>query len=306
MRTRLQDLEAQHSRVRLQVARQQDRMDGLRQQIETDLGLVDLDMGDDLSGQPLLPLGPMVSSLPLIEHLPEGLEEQINVLKRQLRRLEPINPDAPAEYSELDKRHEFLSSQAQDLERAISDLRQVIDELDQVMKREFRRTFDIVAHEFRSYFEKLFGGGSARLQLTDPDDLMHTGIDVVARPPGKRQQGLALLSGGERALTAAALVFAILTASPTPFCVLDEVDAALDEANVGRFRSVLRSLAQETQFVIITHNRYTIEFADIVYGVSMNADGTSCVISRRLKDARPVVPVAEPIAVPGEGQRGSE
>jgi chromosome segregation protein len=282
-RTRLQALEAQYSRVRLQVARQEDRMDNLRQQIETDLGLVELDMGDDLSGQPLLPLGPLVSSLPQVSQLPEGLETQINALKRRMRRLEPINPDAPAEYAELNHRHEFLSGQAQDLEHAIADLRQVIAELDVVMEREFRRTFDVVAREFQTYFEQLFGGGSARLQLTDTEDLMSTGIDIVARPPGKRQQGLALLSGGERALTAAALVFAILTASPTPFCVLDEVDAALDEANVGRFRSVLRSLARETQFVIITHNRYTIEFADIVYGISMNADGTSCVISRRLK-----------------------
>ena len=286
MRTRLQALEAQYSRVRLQVARQEDRMGNLRQQIETDLGLVELDMGDDLSGQPLLPLGPLVSSLPRVETLPEGLEEQINALKRRLRRLEPVNPDAPVEYDELNQRYEFLSGQAQDLEQATADLRQVIDELDTVMEREFRRTYDTVAREFRTYFEKLFGGGSARLQLTDPDDLMSTGIDIVARPPGKRQQGLALLSGGERALTAAALVFAVLTASPTPFCVLDEVDAALDEANVGRFRSVLRSLAQNTQFVIITHNRYTIEFADIVYGVSMSADGASCVISRRLKQSQ--------------------
>jgi chromosome segregation protein len=284
-RTRLQALEAQYSRVRLQVARQEDRMDNLRQQIEADLGLVALDMGDDLSGQPLLPLGPLVSSLPQVEDLPEGLEEQINALKRRLRRLEPVNPDAPDEYAELNQRYEFLSSQAQDLEHAIADLRTVIDELDEVMKREFRRTYSTVAREFRTYFEKLFGGGSARLQLTDPDELMSTGIDIVARPPGKRQQGLALLSGGERALTAAALVFAVLTASPTPFCVLDEVDAALDEANVGRFRSVLRSLAQTTQFVIITHNRYTIEFADIVYGISMSADGASCVISRRLKES---------------------
>jgi chromosome segregation protein len=285
IRTRLQALEAQYSRVRLQVARQEDRMDNLRQQIETDLGLVELDMGDDLSGQPLLPLGPLVSSLPRISQLPEGLETQINALKRRMHHLEPINPDAPAEYAELNRRHEFLSGQAQDLEQAIADLRQVIAELDAVMEREFRRTFDVVAREFRAYFEQLFGGGSAHLQLTDPEDLMSTGIDIVARPPGKRQQGLALLSGGERALTAAALVFAILTASPTPFCVLDEVDAALDEANVGRFRSVLRSLACETQFVIITHNRYTIEFADIVYGISMNADGSSCVISRRLKQS---------------------
>jgi chromosome segregation protein len=282
-RTRLQDLEAQYSRVRLQVARQEDYMDSLRRQIEGDLGLVELDMGEELSGQPLLPLGPLVSSLPEVEVLPESLEEQINALKRRLRRLEPVNPDAPTEYNEANQRHTFLSGQAQDLEQAIADLKQVIAELDEVMEREFKRTFGTVAREFRTYFQRLFGGGSARLQLTDPDDLMSTGIDIVARPPGKRQQGLALLSGGERALTAAALVFAVLTASPTPFCVLDEVDAALDEANVGRFRAVLKTLAQETQFVIITHNRYTIEIADIVYGISMDADGTSCVISHRLE-----------------------
>jgi chromosome segregation protein len=291
-RLRLQALEAQHNRVQLQVARQEDHMDTLRQQIEADLGLVDLEMGDELSGQPLLPLGPLVSSLPEVEILPEGLEAQIRSFKRRLRRLEPVNPDAPAEYDQVSQRHAFLSEQAEDLERAIADLREVIAELDEVMEREFRRTYTTVAREFRAYFQQLFGGGSARLQLSEPEDLMTTGIDVVARPPGKRQQGLALLSGGERALTAAALVFAILAASPTPFCVLDEVDAALDEANVGRFRTVLRALAQETQFVIITHNRYTIEIADIVYGVTMSGDGTSCVISHRLNDPRQDTDVA--------------
>jgi chromosome segregation protein len=200
-----------------------------------------------------------------------------------MRRLEPINPDAPIEYAEAKQRHDFLTEQSADLERAIVDLRQVITELDEVMEREFKRTYNQVARQFRSFFQELFGGGSARMELTDPDDLMTTGIDIVARPPGKRQQGLALLSGGERALTAAALVFAILKTSPTPFCVLDEVDAALDEANVGRFRTVLQSLAQETQFVIITHNRYTIEVADIVYGITMSGDGSSRVISHRLE-----------------------
>jgi chromosome segregation protein len=293
-RTRLQDLETQHSRVQLQVTRQEDHMASLRQQIERDFGLVELDMGQDLSGQPLLPMGSLVSSLPKVEALPEGLEEQIQSFRRRMRRLEPINPDAPAEYAEADQRHAFLSEQAQDLERAIADLRQVIAELDEVMEREFKRTFGLVARQFRSFFQELFGGGSARLELTDPEDLMGTGIDIVARPPGKRQQGLALLSGGERALTATALVFAIMSTGPTPFCVLDEVDAALDEANVGRFRTVLQSLAQETQFVIITHNRYTIEIADIVYGVTMSGDGSSRVISHRLSQEPDEQPAATP------------
>ncbi|MBN1579273.1 MAG: chromosome segregation protein SMC [Anaerolineae bacterium] len=283
-RTRQQDLESRYSHVGLQVSRQEEQMKNLQRQIEDDLGLVALDMGDDLSGQPLLPLGSLVSSLPQVDVLPEGLEDQIHALKRRLRRLGAVNPDAPQDFQQVSERHAFLSSQAADLKQASEQLHQVIAELDAVMEREFNLTFKAVAREFKNHFTKLFNGGSARLQLTNPDDLMTTGIDIVAQPPGKRQQGLALLSGGERALTAAALIFSILTISPTPFCVLDEVDAALDEANVGRFRSVLQSLAEQTQFVIITHNRYTIEIADIVYGVSMGDDGVSCVISHRMKD----------------------
>jgi len=283
-RTRLQDLEERHGRTQVEVVRHDDHMASLRRRIKEELGLVELDMGDDLSGQPFLPLNGLVSSLPEVKVLPEGLEEQISSLRRHLRRLEPVNPDAPAEYAEISQRHAFLTEQAGDLERASAQLWEVIAELDAVMEREFKRTFTAVSREFRRYFAELFGGGSARLELTDPDDLMTTGIDIIARPPGKRQQGLALLSGGERALTTAALIFAILTVSPTPFCVLDEMDAALDEANVGRFRTVLKSLSANTQFVVITHNRYTVEVADTIYGISMGTDGVSCVISHQLRD----------------------
>jgi chromosome segregation protein len=281
-RTRLQASESRYGQVQIEVARQEDHMNSLRQQIRDAFGLVDLDMGDELSGQPPLPLTPLVSSLPEVEVLPEGLEGQIGDLKRRLRYLEPVNPDAPEEYEEARQRCDFLSTQARDLEQASAQLREVIVELDTMMEHEFKRTFHAVSREFRGYFDQLFGGGSARLELTDPDDLVGTGIDVVVRPPGKRLQGLAVLSGGERALTAAALVFSILTVSPTPFCVLDEVDAALDEANVGRFRAALQTLARGTQFVVITHNRYTIEIADTIYGISMGADGSSCVISHQL------------------------
>ncbi len=285
LRVRIREAEARYNQAGLQVARQEDELRHLKQQIEKDLGPVELEMGEDLNGQPFLPLQPLVSPLPTVESLPEGLEEEIATLKRRIRRIGAVNPDAPAEYRDMARRHEFLTTQARDLEQAIAHLEKVIAELDEVMKREFKRTFQAIAREFKSQFTRLFEGGSARLQLTDPDDLMSTGIEIVARPPGKRQQGLALLSGGERALTAAALIFAILSVSPTPFCVLDEVDAALDEANVGRFRAVLRELAAQTQFVVITHNRYTIEIADLVYGISMGEDGISCVISRRMQDA---------------------
>jgi len=158
-----------------------------------------------------------------------------------------------------------------------------------LMEREFERTFQAVAAQFKEYFSTLFGGGTARLELTDPDDLTHTGVEIVARPPGKRAQSLALLSGGERSLTAIALIFAILKVSPTPFCVLDEVDAMLDEANIGRFRTLLKELAESTQFVVITHNRGTIEAADTIYGVSMGADSVSQVVSLKLHGERVAV-----------------
>jgi len=158
----------------------------------------------------------------------------------------------------------------------------VIAELDAVMEKDFRQTFNAVAAEFSRAFTRLFGGGSARLILTDPENPIQSGVEIVARPPDRRQQGLALLSGGERSLTAAALIFALIKVSPTPFCVLDEVDAMLDEANVGRFREMLTELSQQTQFIVITHNRGTIQSADTIYGVSMGIDGASQVISLRL------------------------
>jgi chromosome segregation protein len=158
------------------------------------------------------------------------------------------------------------------------------------MEREFLATFRAVSTVFREEFQNLFGGGTARLVLTEPDSPTTTGIEIIARPPGKREQGLSLLSGGERALTAAALIFSILRARPTPFCVMDEVDASLDEANVGRFREALRALSEQTQFILITHNRGTIEIADTIYGISMGPDHTSQVLSLKL-DGNEVVPV---------------
>jgi chromosome segregation protein len=152
------------------------------------------------------------------------------------------------------------------------------------MEREFKQTFRKVAEEFAKMFTRLFGGGSARLVLTDEDNFNETGIDIEARLPGRREQGLSLLSGGERSLTAVALIFALLKVSPTPFCVLDEVDAMLDEANVGRYRDLLRELADQTQFIVITHNRNTVQAADVIYGITMGRDSASQIISLRLDD----------------------
>ncbi|MCS7283368.1 MAG: AAA family ATPase [Anaerolineae bacterium] len=275
------------SHARLEVARAQDGLARLQERIQEDLGLVDLEVREQFALQQPLPLQPLVSSLPIVEALPEGLEEEIGRLKARLRRLGPVNPAARQEYAEVEERYRFLSEQVADLEAASARLREVIAELDRMMEQAFRETFEAVAAAFEENFTRLFNGGSARLELTDPDDLAHTGVDIIARPPGKRLQSLALLSGGERALTAVALIFAILQVRPTPFCVLDEVDAMLDEANVARFRALLEELAETTQFIVITHNRGTVEAADTVYGISMGPDGTSQVLSLRLDEGLP-------------------
>jgi len=154
------------------------------------------------------------------------------------------------------------------------------------MKDTFRQTFDAIAGAFQNTFKVLFGGGQARLALVNPDNIDECAVEIHAQPPGKRPQSLALLSGGERSLTATALLFAILQVKPTPFCVLDEVDAALDESNVGRFRAMLESLSDRTQFIIITHNRRTVEAATTIYGISMGADGASTALSLRLDEVK--------------------
>jgi chromosome segregation protein len=192
------------------------------------------------------------------------------------------------EHEAVRQRLDTLDSQQRDLRSAIEKTRQLIGELNTMIADQFRTTFAALETAFDSRFQQLFGGGFARLSLTDPDDLAATGVEIVARPPGKKAQALGMLSGGERALTAVALLFAMLEVRPVPFCVLDEVDAALDEANVGRFSDALRSLADRTQFIVITHNRGTIEAADALYGVTVGDDSVSRVISLRLDEAQAI------------------
>jgi chromosome segregation protein len=255
----------------------------LSRRIDEDIGLVQLELAEAVTVQSPLPMRPIVSELPIVEELPEGLEEEIQRLKARIRRAGGVNPNAAAEYTEVKERHQFLTTQSADLEAATAQLRQVVAELDELMIRAFQETFDAVAIRFTETFKVLFSGGDARLDLTEPEDLMNTGVDIVAQPPGKQAQRLALLSGGERSLTAVALMFALLQVSPAPFCVLDEVDAMLDESNVDRFRTLLQQMAQETQFIVITHNRFTVEAADTIYGVSMGADAVSQVVSLKLE-----------------------
>jgi chromosome segregation protein len=272
-----------YTQAQLEFARSRETLDNLRRRIEEDFGLVALEYSEDVTGPTPLPLEG-VGQLTVLTELPKGLEESINRQRALMRRMGAINPDAHKEYLEVKERHEFLSTQMTDLQKADGDLRQIINELDEMMNRQFRTTFNAVAAEFKDMFTRLFGGGSARLIMTDVDNPTETGIDIEAKLPGRREQGLSLLSGGERSLTAVALVFSLLRVSPTPFCILDEVDAMLDEANVGRFTELLKDLSQKTQFIVITHNRNTVQVADVIYGVTMGRDSASQVISLRLDE----------------------
>ena len=273
-----------YNQVQVDVIRRQEALDALRNRIQDDFGLVMFEYETDVSGPMPLPLDGMVQQLPVVNEISPELEEQMKRQRAQLRRMGPINPEAQKEYEAESKRYEFMKTQMDDLHKAENDLRQVIAELDELTKQEFGKTFEAVDKEFRQVFVRLFGGGSARLALTDPEDLVNTGIEIEARLPGRREQGLALLSGGERSLTAIALVFALLKVSPTPVCVMDEVDAMLDEANVARFRDLLEELSRDTQFIIITHNRNTVQAADVIYGVTMGRDSASQVISLKLDE----------------------
>jgi chromosome segregation protein len=288
-RQSLSQAEHYHAQARIALARRQESLESLRRRVEDDFGLVAFEYAEDVSGPTPLPLEGMVEQLPRVRLLAPEIEESINRQRAQLRRMGAINPEAQKEYEEVKERFQFLTEQVADLHKAERDVHEVIEELDAIMEREFVRTFDAVAGEFKQIFTRLFGGGSARLVLTNPDDLTDTGIDIEARLPGRRSQGLSLLSGGERSLTATALVFSLLKISPTPFCVLDEVDAMLDEANVGRFRELLRELSQNTQFVVVTHNRNTVQAADVIYGVTMGRDTASQVLSLKLDEVSKLV-----------------
>jgi chromosome segregation protein len=228
---------------------------------------------------------------------------RLATLRRRFHELGAANPFAVDEFRSVRDRLLALDTQDRDLRDAIAKTRTLIADLDVLIATQFRTTFAALEVAFDKRFRQLFGGGFAKLSLTDPEDLSTTGVEITARPPGKKPQALSMLSGGERALTAVALLFAMLEVRPAPFCVLDEVDAALDEANVGRFTEALRELAEMTQFIVITHNRGTIEAADALYGVTVGDDSVSRVISLRLDQAQAVAGHrrTEPRAIPAGG-----
>jgi chromosome segregation protein len=223
---------------------------------------------------------------------PSQAEREVRSLKQKIASLGEVNLGAIEEYKRLTERLEFLEQQQNDLIEAKNTLYEVIRNIESEMSRRFLESFEAIRTEFQDVFVKMFGGGRADLHLTDPDNLLETGIEIMAQPPGKKLQNLGLLSGGERALTAIALLFAVIRVKPVPFCVLDEVDAALDDANVARFARYLREFSQNTQFIVITHRKLTMEGADVLYGITMEESGVSKLVSVKLEDFEEQVEVA--------------
>ena len=211
--------------------------------------------------------------------------ERSKELRRILSRMGEVNLTAIDEFEEVSTRYEYLSSQRSDLESAITQLQEAIDRINKTTRQLFRDTFDAVNERFQQLFPRLFNGGRAELQLTDSTDLLSTGVEIVAQPPGKQLRSLDLLSGGEKALTAVSLIFAIFLIKPSPFCILDEVDAPLDDANVGRMCKLVRELSSDTQFIVITHNKVTMESSDRLYGVTMEQRGISKLVSVNMRRA---------------------
>ncbi|HEU5440103.1 MAG TPA: chromosome segregation protein SMC [Ktedonobacterales bacterium] len=309
-RAELARLEVQQQRAATESQRGREALDALAQQIREELATEDDDAdpldeiigGADSAGAERSD-GPDAAAEPTAEETAKT-RRQIDALRNRLRHLGGYDPEAPQAYEELKTRYDFLTGQVRDMQQASTNLRSVIAELDATMRRQFEETFHAVNERFQRHFTTLFSGGAARLELTvprrsrsedddDEDDAPNgtpakqpmAGVEVYVQIPGKKVQDLSLLSGGERAMVSVALLFALLETNPPPFCLLDEVDAALDEANVVRFCEILRVLGERTQFIVITHNRVTMTHADVFYGVSMPGEGISRVLSMELAEA---------------------
>ncbi|MDQ1625448.1 MAG: chromosome segregation protein, partial [Actinomycetota bacterium] len=280
-------------------AEQRLRIEALQQKALEDLGvdpqtLVD-EYGPDQLVPPSLPApgdepAPAVDGVPPVEAQPTAYvraeqEKRLRTAERALALLGRVNPLALEEFEALEERHQFLSEQLEDLKASRRDLLDIVREVDERVEQVFTAAFEDTAREFEGVFARLFPGGEGRLVLTDPGDMLTSGIEVEARPPGKKVKRLSLLSGGERSLTAVALLVAIFRARPSPFYVMDEVEAALDDTNLGRLIQILEELREASQLIVITHQKRTMEIADALYGVSMRGDGVTSVIGQRLREA---------------------
>ena len=214
----------------------------------------------------------------------EVARSKVNHLKRDIRDLGDVNVGAIEEFDRVNTRYTFLKNQSEDLLGAINDLNEIIEDLDSTMEEKFMSTFNEVNHEFGRVFNQLFKGGNAELVLTEPENVLETGVEINAYPPGKSIKSINALSGGEMTLTAIALLFSILNIRTVPFCILDEVEAALDEANVDTFGTYLKNYGDVTQFIVITHKKKTMEYADTLYGITMQESGVSKLVSVKLAD----------------------
>ena len=210
-------------------------------------------------------------------------QRRVNVLRTDIKELGSVNVDSIEEYKKLKDRYDFMCEQRLDLDDTMAKLRNVIQDMTETMKKQFREKFEVINKNFGEVFKELFGGGMAEVILTDEANILECGIDITVQPPGKKLQNMTLLSGGEKAFTAIALLFAILRINPAPFCVLDEIEAALDDVNVYRYAEYLKKFAKDTQFLVITHRKGTMEVADTVYGVTMEEKGISKMLSMKLK-----------------------
>ena len=299
VRGRLRELEGEldqlnDSVLRDEVARTEQRLriEQLQQRAMEEFGVDAEGLLAEYGPDQLVPPSPAAPDDPEPETPPEPVpfvreqqEKRLRSAERALNVLGRVNPLALEEFAALEERHQFLTEQLEDLKKTKRDLLEIVREVDERIQQVFAEAYDDVAREFEGVFARLFPGGEGRLLLTQPDDLLASGVDIEARPPGKKVKRLSLLSGGERSLTAVAFLVALFKARPSPFYVLDEVEAALDDTNLGRLLEIYEELRENSQLIVITHQKRTMEVADALYGVSMRGDGVSAVISQRLREA---------------------
>jgi chromosome segregation protein len=294
--TELRELTDVAHRDEVARAQQQLRVDQVRQRAVDELGLDPQVLLDEFGPHRAVPVSMPQDSddtddseaaLREVPYVRAEQEKRLRTAERQLSLLGRVNPLALEEFAALEERHKFLTDQLADLKKSRTDLLQIVKDIDERVERVFADAFRDTAAQFEKVLPRLFPGGEGRLVLTDPDDMLTTGIEVEARPAGKKVKRLSLLSGGERSLTAVALLVSIFKARPSPFYVMDEVEAALDDVNLGRLLEIFTELQADSQLIVITHQKRTMEIADALYGVTMRGDGVTTVISQRLRDDVP-------------------
>src|SRR5208282_254888 len=270
-RQSLDELRAERSQRQIEKARNDSDRDYLRQTCISELNAQPEEL---MAQEPQLLVGEDLVSA----------ETNYNEMKARVEGMGPVNMMALEEFQECEQRESFLRRERDDLVQSIENTQLTIHELDDVSQKKFEEAFNFINAHFAIAFQSLFGGGHGEMRLSEPDSSGEAGIDLVAQPPGKRLQNILLLSGGEKALTALALLIAVFRFQPSPFCILDEVDAPLDEANVGRFNKMLAEMCEQTQFIVVTHNRKTMEMGSVLYGVTMQEPGVSKLVSVKWED----------------------